>query len=282
MKSPAIIRTVDEMRRFSSAAARDGCKTGLIPTMGAIHEGHLCVVQETSAHVDLCVASVFVNPLQFSAGEDYGSYKRDEEGDIDKLSAVGIDAVFLPSADEIYPPGFQTYVEVGELQNFLCGVSRPGHFKGVATVVVKLFNIVSPAVAGFGEKDFQQLAIIKKAVADLNLDIRIVAVPTVREPSGLAISSRNEYLSGREREKAVVIPRVLFRMKRLFESGARESAEILKDGGRFLTDEGIVEVDYLEICNPETLAPVEKASEGSLAAIAARVGKVRIIDSIRF
>ncbi|WP_462137032.1 pantoate--beta-alanine ligase [Candidatus Mycalebacterium sp.] len=282
MKTPAIIRTVDEMKRFSSAAARNGRKVGLVPTMGSIHEGHLSVVRETSPHADVCVASIFVNPFQFSAGEDYGSYKRDEEGDVEKLSAAGIDAVFLPSADEIYPPGFQTSVDVGELQNFLCGASRLGHFKGVATVVVKLFNIVSPEVAGFGEKDFQQLAIIKRVVRDLNLDIRIVAVPTVREPSGLAMSSRNEYLSKQERETAVAIPRVLFKMKRLFESGMRESAEILKDGGQFLAGEGIVEVDYLEICDPETLVPVEKASKGSLAAIAARVGKARLIDNIRF
>ncbi|QMU56719.1 MAG: pantoate--beta-alanine ligase [Candidatus Mycalebacterium zealandia] len=270
------------MREFSSAAVRNGRKVGLVPTMGSIHEGHLSVVRETSAHADVCVASIFVNPLQFSAGEDYGGYKRDEEGDVEKLSTTGIDAVFLPSADEIYPPGFQTSVEASELQKFLCGASRPGHFKGVATVVMKLFNIVSPDVAGFGEKDFQQLAIIKRVVRDLHLDVHIIAVPTVREPSGLAMSSRNEYLSEQERETAVAIPRVLFKMKRLFESGMRESAEILKDGGRFLAGEGIVEVDYLEICDPETLIPVEKASEGSLAAIAARVGKARLIDSIRF
>ncbi len=281
MSPPAVIRTVEEMRSYSYSARRNGKKVALVSTMGSIHKGHLRVVEKTSARADTCVASIFVNPLQFSAGEDYDGYKRDEEGDIDRLSAAGIDAVFLPSSEEIYPPGFQTSVEVEEAQKFLCGLSRPGHFKGVATVVVKLFNIVKPDVAGFGEKDFQQLVIVKRAVRDLNLDIEIVSVPTVREDTGLAISSRNEYLSEEEKQRAVAISLVLFRMKRLFESGIRRSAEILKDGRDFLAGEGI-DVDYLEICNPETLVPIENPSRGSLAAVAARVGRARLIDNIRF
>ncbi len=269
------------MREYSSAAAGEGKTVALVPTMGAIHEGHIRLAEETAAQADLCVVSIFVNPLQFSGGEDYGSYRRDEKGDIEKLSKTGTDAVFVPSPDEIYPPGFQTSVEVENLQRFLCGSSRPGHFKGVATVVLKLFNIVRPAVAGFGEKDFQQLAIIKRMVRDLNLDIRIFAVPTVRDGSGLAISSRNEYLSEEEMKKAVAVPRLLFGMKRLFDSGVRRSSDLLKAVAEISGGDTGIEVDYLEICDPETFAPKEKASEGTMVAVAVKIGKARLIDSIR-
>ncbi|MGI9558812.1 MAG: pantoate--beta-alanine ligase [Thermodesulfobacteriota bacterium] len=282
MSSPLVIRTAEEMKEYSSSVSKDGKSAGFVPTMGAIHAGHLRIMEEISALSDVCIASIFVNPLQFGAGEDYDGYKRDEEGDVAKLTEAGVEAVFIPSAGEIYPDGFQTSVEVERLQKFLCGASRSGHFKGVATVVLKLFNIVRPAVAGFGEKDFQQLAIIKRMVKDLHLDVRIAAVPTVRDETGLAVSSRNEYLSDEERKKAVVIPQVLFRMKQLFDSGTLLSAEIVKDGGEFLATNGGVDLEYLEICDPETLAPSPGASAGSLAAIAARVGKARLLDSIRF
>lgn len=280
--SPVIIKTVSEMRRYSSAVAASGKEVGLVPTMGAIHEGHLSVLDGVAAENRASVVSIFVNPMQFGPGEDFDNYKRDAASDIAKLSAAGADAVFLPGAAEIYPDGFQTSVEVERLQGFLCGLKRPGHFKGVATVVLKLFNIVRPAVAGFGEKDFQQLAVIKRMVKDLNLDIRITGVPTVREPSGLAVSSRNQYLSGAEREIAVAIPGVLFRMRALFESGVSRSADILKDGREFLGAHPGVEVEYLEVCDPETLAPAGTAREGSLAAVAAGVGGTRLIDSVRF
>ncbi len=276
-----VLKTVAEMREYSFAARREGGEIAFVPTMGAIHEGHLRIVEAVCARADVCVASIFVNPLQFSAGEDYENYKRDEKGDIDKLSDSEVDAVFIPSVEEMYPAGFQTSVEVENLQNFLCGASRPGHFKGVATVVVKLFNIVRPAVAGFGEKDFQQLAIIKRAVEDLGLDVQILAVPTVRDGAGLAISSRNEYLSESERKQAVVIPHILFKIKQLFDSGTRQSVELLKAGEDLIAREGGIQVDYLEICDPETLVPTEKVSKGSLVAIAARVGKARLIDNLR-
>ena len=282
MSSPAVIRTVSGMREYSSAVAASGGEVGLVPTMGAIHAGHLSIVDRVAAKNRACVVSIFVNPLQFSSGEDFDGYKRDTAGDIAKLSAAGVDAVFLPESGDIYPDGFQTSVEVECLQGFLCGLKRPGHFKGVATVVLKLFNIVRPAVAGFGEKDFQQLAIIRRMVKDLNLDMEIISVPTVRDSSGLAVSSRNEYLSDEERKAAVAIPDVLFRMKALFESGISRSAEIVRDGREFLGTRSGVEVEYLEICDPETLAPAETARTGSLAAIAAGVGKARLIDSVRF
>ncbi len=280
MGSPVVIRTVAEMRKYSAAAGKEKKSVALVPTMGAIHPGHERLVRETSSRANICVASIFVNPLQFSAGEDYESYKRDEEGDIGKLSKAGADAVFLPSSDEIYPPGFQTSVEVENLQSFLCGVSRPGHFRGVATVVLKLFNIVRPAVAGFGEKDFQQLAIIRRMVGDLNLDIEIFSVPTVRDSSGLAISSRNEYLSEEEMRRAVVIPQVLFRMKKLFDSGVKGSSDLRKAGVKIAADTGVL-FEYLEVCDPETLVSVETVSDGNLIAVAAKVGKARLIDSIR-
>ena len=282
MSSPAVIKTVSGMRRYSSAAVASGKEVGFVPTMGAIHAGHLSIVDKVAAQNRVRVVSIFVNPLQFGPGEDFKGYKRDTEGDIAKLSAAGVDAVFLPEAGEIYPEGFQTSVEVERLQGFLCGLKRPGHFKGVATVVLKLLNIVCPRVAGFGEKDFQQLAIIKRMVKDLNLDMEIIGVPTVRDSSGLAVSSRNEYLSDGERETAVAIPDVLFRMRALFESGISRSAEIVRDGREFLGAHTGVEVEYLEICDPDTLAPAEVARAGSLAAIAARVGGARLIDSVRF
>lgn len=279
MGTPVVIRTVAEMKKYSSAAQKAGKTIALVPTMGAIHLGHLRLVERTSAQADLCVVSIFVNPLQFSPGEDYGSYRRDEKGDIGKLSKTRTDAVFIPSAEQFYPSGFQTSVEVETLQRFLCGASRPGHFKGVATVVLKLFNIVRPAVAGFGEKDFQQLAIIRKMTEDLNLDVKIFSVPTVRDASRLAISSRNEYLSKEEMKKAVVIPRVLFRMKQVFDSGVRKSADLRKAATE-TAGEG-TEFEYLEICDSETLVPTETACEGNLVAIAAKIGKARLIDSIR-
>ena len=287
MSSPAVITTVSEMRRYSSAAVSSGKQVALVPTMGAIHEGHLSTVNAVSAKNRSLVVSIFVNPAQFGPGEDFENYKRDTAGDIAKLSAAGVDAVFLPDAEEIYPDGFQTTVEVERLSRFLCGRFRPGHFKGVATVVLKLFKIVNPTVAGFGEKDFQQLAVVKWMVQDLNLNVTITAVPTVRDGSGLAVSSRNERLSDGERKTAVAIPRVLFRMKALFESGVSRSAEILGDGKRFLAAYPGVRVEYLEVCDPETLEPSETARAGSLAAIAAKVasaksGSVRLIDSVRF
>ena len=287
MSSPAVITTVAEMRRYSSAAASSGREVALVPTMGAIHEGHLSIVNAVAAKNRALVASIFVNPAQFGPGEDFDGYRRDAEGDIAKLSSAGVDAVFLPDAEEIYPEGFQTTVEVERLSRFLCGRFRPGHFKGVATVVLKLFNIVSPAVAGFGEKDFQQLAIVKRMVKDLNLGVTIVGVPTVRDASGLAVSSRNQYLSRDERETAVAIPRVLFRMKALFESGVLQAAEIIADGEKFLASRPGIGVEYLEVCDPETLEPAETARAGSLAAVAARVpsarvGAARLIDSVRF
>lgn len=281
MSRPAVLRTAAEMREYSAAAAKEGKSVALVPTMGAVHGGHERLVKETSARADLCAASVFVNPLQFAGGEDYETYPRDEEADIAKLSASGADAVFIPSAEEMYPPGFQTSVEVERLQRFLCGASRPGHFRGVATVVLKLFNIARPAVAGFGEKDFQQLAIIKRMVRDLNLEVSVFSIPTVREESGLAISSRNAYLSEEEMEKAVVIPRALFEVKRLFDSGTRTGAELVNSGLEFAAREAGVEFEYLEICDPETLAPAETAAPGSVAAAAARVGRARLIDSVR-
>lgn len=278
MSAPLVIRKVSEMRRYALSAA----PVRFVPTMGAIHKGHLSIVDKVRADGCALVVSIFVNPLQFSPGEDFERYKRDEEGDVEKLSAAGVEAIFIPDADEIYPDGFQTSVEVERLQGFLCGLHRPGHFKGVATVVLKLFNILRPAVAGFGEKDFQQLAIIKRMVKDLHLDVDVVSVPTVRDSTGLALSSRNESLSAEERAYAVAIPDVLFRMKALFESGVSRVADIVGDGGEFLSKHGGVEVEYLEICDPETLVPSETARTGNLAAIAARVGGVRLIDSVRF
>ena len=269
------------MQSLANGARRDGWEISLVPTMGAFHEGHLNLISEARKMGDVLVVSIFVNPTQFGPNEDFTKYPRDFEGDSRKIENLGVDIVFAPTPEEMYPEGFQTYVEVKKLQEHLCGPFRPGHFRGVATVVLKLFNIVKPHVVLFGEKDYQQLKIIQRMVKDLNLDIEVSGFPIVRERNGLAHSSRNAYLSPDEKERAIWVSRVLRDIKRDFDSGCRDSKIMVEMGKKVLSELGIREIDYLEICDPQTLGSKEVVESDDLVAVAVRLDGTRLIDNIR-
>jgi pantoate--beta-alanine ligase len=249
--------------------------------MGALHEGHLTLMRAAKEKGDFLVVSIFVNPTQFGPNEDFKKYTRDLEGDIDKISSIGVDAVFFPDVDEVYPDGYETYVEVQELQKPLCGQHRPGHFKGVSTVVLKLFNIVKPDVAVFGEKDYQQLLIIKKMVRDLHLEIEILGMPIVREDDGLALSSRNAYLSEEEREKALSLSKSLRCIKKEFGKGIQNVSDLVNIGKGILNESSIDDIDYLEICDGNTLKNERNAKKGDIVALAAKIGNARLIDNTK-
>ncbi len=269
------------MQSLANGARRGGRRISLVPTMGALHEGHISLISEARKMGDVLVVSIFVNPTQFGPNEDFARYPRDLQGDLRKIEDLGIDFVFVPTSEEMYPEGFQTYVEVKRLQEYLCGPFRPGHFRGVATVVLKLFNIVKPHVALFGEKDYQQLKIIQRMVKDLNLEVEVLGFPVIREVSGLAFSSRNAYLSPDKRECALWISRVLRNIKRDFESGCRDAKAMTQRGKKTLMEVGIREIDYLEICDPQTLVSKEVVESGDLVAVAVRLNGTRLIDNIR-
>lgn len=259
----------------------EGKKISFVPTMGSLHKGHLMLISKARAYGDISIVSIFVNPTQFGPGEDYLSYPRNLGDDLSKLEALGVDVVFAPPAEEIYPEGFETYVEVTELERPLCGEFRKGHFRGVATVVLKLFNIVKPHFAFFGEKDYQQLKIIQKMVKDLCLDVEVIPFPTVRDSDGLAFSSRNSYLSHEERKKAGAIYLTLQSIKARFESGVTDAEELISLGIESLKAHGLFNIDYLMICDPETLKPKRLAQSGDIVAVALRLGAARLIDNIR-
>lgn len=276
-----IISSIEDMHDFTALKKGDGKTLALVPTMGALHEGHLSLLNIAAENADVVVVSIFVNPTQFGEGEDYSKYKRDIEGDIEKISSYDVDVVFTPTAKQIFPEGFQTYVEVTGLQDNLCGRFRSGHFRGVATVVLKLFNIVSPDIAVFGEKDYQQLKIIQKMVKDLNLDISIFSSPIVREESGLALSSRNDYLSEEERRTASGIFRALTKIRQSYEGGENDVKTLIDIGVKILLSNNINQIDYLEIRDGETLGEVDRADAGNIVAVAARIGSARLIDNIK-
>jgi pantoate--beta-alanine ligase len=283
MTEKAAIRVVNgigEMQALSNSLRRVGRTISFVPTMGALHEGHISLMKAGRKSGDVLVASVFVNPTQFAPGEDYDSYTRDTDGDLGKMTDAGVNIAFFPNAEAIYPPDFETYVEVTELEKPLCGRFRPGHFRGVATVVLKLFNIVKPHIALFGEKDYQQLQIVKKMVRDLNLDIEIRGMPIAREKSGLAMSSRNAYLTSEEREKAVSLSRTLLEIKKRFEGGEMDTRRLVRRGYEILRDASVSDVDYLEIRDGETLGEKASAARGDVAALAVRIGNARLIDNI--
>ena len=274
-----VITSSKEMQKLAIDLKSGGRKIAFVPTMGALHEGHLSLVSKANQIADHTIVSIFVNPTQFGENEDFDEYARDLEGDIEKLSAFNINAIFSPNVKEIYPDGFQTYVEVNELQKELCGRFRPGHFKGVATVVTKLFNIVLPDYAVFGKKDFQQLKIIERLVKDLDLDIEIVPMPIVRERDGLALSSRNVYLSDEDRKRAAFVSKALFAVSDSFKGGCVDAPELLRKGEKILREGGITDIDYLEIRDSENLQLIKTAGSGNLVAIAVRVGNTRLIDN---
>jgi pantoate--beta-alanine ligase len=257
-----------------------GARLGLVPTMGALHEGHLSLVRAAREKSDVVAASIFVNPTQFGPSEDFAKYPRALENDCALLEREGVKLVFAPSVEEMYPPGAVTWVVVEGLSERLCGKSRPGHFRGVTTVVAKLFHIVEPDLAFFGQKDAAQVAIIRRMVRDLNLPVTIEVCPIVREPNGLAISSRNAYLSPQERQSAPVLYRSLRRLQTRFESGERNSASLMDTAGQVFGVEPAVRLDYIEVVDPETLEPETDVTKRTLVAVAAFIGQTRLIDNI--
>ncbi len=272
------IESATAMRSRSREARGQGLRVGFVPTMGYLHEGHLSLIRRARELSDFVVVSIFVNPTQFGPNEDLDRYPRDMERDRRLCRAEGVDAVFVPSVEELYPEGFQTFVTVEEISRPLCGASRPGHFRGVATVVLKLFHIVEPDVAVFGQKDYQQLQVIRRMVRDLDLPVEIEGFPTVREPDGLAMSSRNAYLSAAERERALAIWRSIRRAEDLVAGGEVRSASLAGEVRRLLEEAGL-RIDYVEIRHPETLEPVDRIEPEAVLAIAAFVGNTRLIDN---
>lgn len=273
------IHSIDEMRGYAARVKAEGKRISFVPTMGFLHEGHVSLIRGARKRGDLCVVSIFVNPTQFGAGEDFQSYPRDLERDTEIARENGVDALFAPGAAEMYPGGYQTYVDVEEITRELCGASRPGHFRGVTTVVAKLFNIVKPDLAFFGEKDYQQLAVIRRMVGDLNMDVEIVGMPIVREPEGLAMSSRNSYLSPDERKSALCLSRAISAAIELYQSGERSVPQLRNEALRIIGKEPAACVDYVELRDGESLAAVETADDGTVLALAVRIGATRLIDN---
>ena len=274
------IHSAAQMTTLSKQARRAGKRVGFVPTMGALHQGHLSLVRAARAQCDVVVVSIFVNPTQFGPNEDFAKYPRTLETDSAMLAAEKTDYLFFPAIDEIYPQGATTWVEVEGLSNKLDGVSRPGHFRGVTTVVSKLFNIVQPDVAYFGQKDAAQAANIRKMVRDLKFDVQIVVCPIVREPDGLAMSSRNVYLHGPQRKQALALNRALRRVQELAGQGEKDSGKLIATGKQVMAEEPAVKLDYFAIVNPDTLEPVADVGSGALVAVAAYVGTTRLIDNL--
>lgn len=274
-----IIESVENMQKRADELRSAGHNISLVPTMGFLHEGHLELMRVAKKHSDQLVMSLFVNPTQFGPSEDYGQYPRDTEGDVEKARKVGVDMVFMPSVEEMYPEGSQTKVHVERVTQHLCGLSRPTHFDGVTTVVAKLFNIVKPHLAVFGQKDFQQLTVISRMVIDLNMDIKIFGVPTVREPDGLAMSSRNNYLSADERKSALCLKKSLDLADKMFQGGERDAGIIKGAIESLIRDHPFTDIDYVSICDPISLDDIGIMRDESLVALAVRVGKTRLIDN---
>ncbi len=278
-----VITQISKLKQVVHAAKANGNTVGLVPTMGYLHEGHLTLMRQARAEQGLVIATLFVNPLQFGPQEDYADYPRDLERDCKLAESTGIDVLFAPSVDEMYPAGggkILTYVDVNEITTTLCGASRPGHFRGVATVVSKLFNISEADVAYFGQKDAQQVAVIRRMVEDLNMNVKIVAVPIVREADGLAMSSRNKYLDPGQRQAALVLSRSLDKARNLLTTGVRDSAEILAAMRGMIESEPLAKVDYIEIVDSLTLKSVDMIESPVLLALAVRFGKTRLIDNM--
>lgn len=268
------------MTAWSDAARARGETIVFVPTMGALHAGHLALLEEARRHGKRVVLSIFVNPKQFGPKEDFTKYPRDVVGDLAKAGEVGLDVAFIPEAAAMYPRGFQTLIEVRDVAKGLCGDRRPGHFVGVATVVCKLFNVVRPHVAVFGEKDFQQLAVVRRMVTDLDMGVKVLGFPTVREADGMAMSSRNAYLSAGDRKRAAGLYRGLIAARELHAQGER-SAWVLVATARAHVERSADSVDYLEVRDAETLAPIERVDAPAVMLVAAFVGGTRLIDNLR-
>lgn len=275
-----IARSIAEIRAAVTAARAQARTVGLVPTMGALHEGHLSLVRAARAACDVVVATIFVNPKQFGPNEDFAQYPRTFDTDCDLLRAENVNLLFAPAIEEMYLPGATTFVEVAELSDRLDGVSRPGHFRGVATVVAKLFNIIAPDKAFFGQKDAAQVAILRRMVRDLNFNLEIVVCPIVREPDGLAMSSRNRYLSADDRHRALVLSRALRHIEQQVAGGETSAAALIATGLGVLANQPSARLDYLRVVDPDTLQDIPDIRKGALVAIAAWIGTTRLIDNI--
>ncbi|GIW78314.1 MAG: pantothenate synthetase [Gemmatales bacterium] len=276
-----VAKTVQAMRRLTNSARRQGKKIGLVPTMGALHAGHISLIRAARKETDFVVVTIFVNPTQFGPNEDLDRYPRQLEKDLEICDSEGVDAVFAPDNEEMYPKGYRTYVEVHELQNLLCGASRPGHFRGVTTVVLKLFNIVQADVAFFGQKDGQQALIIQQMVRDLNVPIEIRVCPIVREPDGLALSSRNQYLDPNQRAQATVLHRALEKARQAIEHGERDGGRIQRLLEETIRSAPDAVIDYAVVVDPETLQPLTALDGKVYLALAVRFGDTRLIDNMQ-
>ena len=280
MNAIEIITTVKEMQERSDKVRCQGKTIVFVPTMGFLHEGHLSLIREGKKYGDDIVVSIFVNPAQFGPGEDLETYPRNFERDLELLQKEAVSAVFAPDITEIYGQNFQTYIELEKLPNHLCGLSRPVFFKGVATVVTKLFNIVKPHVTIFGQKDYQQLTVIRQMVRDLNFDIKVIGAPTVRESDGLAMSSRNTYLTSEQRISALALNKSLNKAQRLVENGLKDAAKVIDTTAQLIRSHPETEIDYINICDPETLDDMKTIDRPALMALAVKVGKARLIDNM--
>jgi pantoate--beta-alanine ligase len=277
---PPIAMTIADVRATVAEARKAGKRVGLVPTMGALHAGHASLIRTARAQADFTVVSIFVNPTQFGPQEDFSRYPRTFEADRELCGAVGVDCIFAPTPAEVYPDGFCTYVEVAGLGDHLCGTSRPGHFRGVATVVLKLFNIVLPDIAFFGQKDAQQARIIQQMAHDLDLLVRVEIVPTVREPDGLAMSSRNRYLDASQRPSAVVLHRALERAKSQAAAGERDARRLEALLAAEVASTPGARLDYARVVDAQTLQPIERLERPALAALAVFFGTTRLIDNV--
>lgn len=271
---------IGQMQAICRTAHQEGKSIGLVTTMGALHAGHLSLVRSARSQNDLVVVSIFVNPMQFGPTEDFAKYPRSFAEDSAKLERDGVDFLFAPTVEEMYPEGATTYVHVEDLSEKLDGKSRPGHFKGVTTVVAKLFHIIPADRAYFGQKDAAQVAVLRKMVRDQNIDIELIVCPIIREKDGLALSSRNAYLSETERKQALVLNRALMRVQTLADTGEADSARIAQAAREVIAEEPGARLDYLEIVDPNTLEPVADVRKGALVAVAAWIGKTRLIDNL--
>jgi pantoate--beta-alanine ligase len=275
-----IITRISEMQTLADSLRKQGKRIGFVPTMGFLHEGHLSLMRRARQESDAVIASIFVNPIQFGPTEDFDQYPRDEAGDRKACEAAGVDILFMPEAKEMYPETPSVFITVGGISEILEGALRPGHYRGVATVVAKLFHIVKPHKAFFGQKDYQQCVVIKRMVKELNMDIEIAVLPTVREADGLAMSSRNSYLSAEERHAAPAIYRALSEAEHLIASGVKEPGKLKNKMQAVLREEKGIEIDYIELVDPETLASAVGIAGKMVILVAVRLGRTRLIDNV--
>ncbi len=280
-KLPRVITAGPQIREAVRQLRAGGGRVGLVPTMGALHNGHLSLAAASRRDCDATVATIFVNPTQFGPSEDFQMYPRSLDADLEKLAGEGVDYVFAPGGDEIYRPGHSTFVEPPDVAAPLEGEIRPGHFRGVATIVLKLFNLIPADVAYFGQKDYQQSLVIRRMVADLDVPMEIRVCPTIRESDGLAMSSRNSYLNPDQRVQAVALSRALKTARQLHAGGVKDASPIIAAMRKILTDAGIDRIDYITLANPETLEPITALNQPAIALVAARVGPTRLIDNMR-